>query len=68
MSEIMKKFTQQTMSKIMPDDTKYKQAADELARVNEQLKDLARFPEENPNPVIRVNREGAILYYLLILF
>jgi PAS domain S-box-containing protein len=38
-----------------------KQATGELARVDQQLKDLARFPQENPNPVLRVDRDGAIL-------
>jgi len=38
-----------------------KQAADELARVDKQLEDLARFPQENPNPVLRVDSDGAIL-------
>jgi PAS domain S-box-containing protein len=27
-----------------------------------QIQNLARFPEENPNPVMRVDREGTILY------
>ena len=39
-----------------------KQAANELANVNQQLEDLARFPEENPNPVLRVDRDGSILF------
>jgi two-component system CheB/CheR fusion protein len=39
-----------------------KKAADELAGVNLQLEDLARFPQENPNPVMRVKKDGTILY------
>lgn len=46
----------------MPDNTGCKQALDECTRVNEQLEDLARFLEENPNPVMRVDRAGSILY------
>jgi two-component system CheB/CheR fusion protein len=38
-----------------------KKAADELADVNQELEDLARFPQENPNPVMRVNKDGTIL-------
>jgi PAS domain S-box-containing protein len=28
----------------------------------EQIRSLARFPGENPNPILRVSREGVILY------
>jgi PAS domain S-box-containing protein len=28
----------------------------------EQIKSLARFPDENPNPVLRVDQEGTVLY------
>ena len=31
-------------------------------RAEEHLADLARFPSENPNPVLRVSAEGTILY------
>jgi PAS domain S-box-containing protein len=41
---------------------KQKQAASELAHVNRQREDLARFPQENPNPVLRVDRDGSILF------
>jgi PAS domain S-box-containing protein len=34
----------------------------ERKHAEEQIKSLARFPEENPNPVLRVARNGAILY------
>ncbi len=30
--------------------------------VNQELADLARFPSENPNPVLRVMPDGAVLY------
>ncbi len=30
--------------------------------VNQQLEDLARFPQENPNPVMRVDKDGSILF------
>jgi PAS domain S-box-containing protein len=39
-----------------------KKAADELLRLNQQLEDLARFPQENPNPVMRVKKDGTILF------
>ena len=29
---------------------------------NQELADLARFPSENPNPVLRVMPDGAVLY------
>ena len=31
-------------------------------RAEAELKSIAQFPEENPNPVIRADREGRILY------
>ncbi len=40
--------------------TKQKRAADELAGLDQQLADLSRFPQ-NPNPVLRVDRDGVIL-------
>jgi len=39
-----------------------KQLISELAQVHQQLEDLARFPQENPNPVLRVARDGSILF------
>jgi PAS domain S-box-containing protein len=44
------------------DIEKQKQAVDELAKANLQLEDLAKFPQENPNPVMRVTRDGSILF------
>lgn len=41
---------------------KQKRAADELAGANQQLEDLARFPQENPYPVMRVDKAGSILF------
>lgn len=35
---------------------------EELASFSQQLEDLARLPQENPNPVMRVDRDGTILY------
>jgi PAS domain S-box-containing protein len=34
----------------------------ERKQAEEQIASLARFPEENPNPVLRINREGKLLY------
>lgn len=31
-------------------------------RAEEEIKKLARFPEENPNPVMRVNTDGVLFY------
>jgi Amt family ammonium transporter len=31
-------------------------------KVEEQIRDLARFPDENPNPVFRVSADGQVLY------
>jgi PAS domain S-box-containing protein len=39
-----------------------KKSADELMHLSQQLEDLARFPQENPNPVIRVKKDGTILF------
>ena len=30
--------------------------------VKEQLESLAKFPSENPNPVLRVTKDGEVLY------
>jgi PAS domain S-box-containing protein len=34
----------------------------ERKRAEEEIRSLARFPAENPNPVLRLNRDGRILY------
>ncbi len=34
----------------------------DLKKTEEEIKSLARFPSENPNPVLRVNRDGRLLY------
>jgi two-component system CheB/CheR fusion protein len=39
-----------------------KKAANKLADMNQQLEDLARFPQENPSPVLRVKKDGTILF------
>ena len=34
----------------------------DYSRAEEDIKELARFPDENPNPVIRISADGEILY------
>jgi PAS domain S-box-containing protein len=34
----------------------------ERKRAEEQIASLARFPDENPSPILRLSREGTILY------
>ncbi len=34
----------------------------ERKQAEERVKDLAKFPDENPNPVLRVTKDGTILY------
>ena len=34
----------------------------ELKRAEDRMRVLARIPEENPNPVMRINHDGALLY------
>jgi len=34
----------------------------ELKKAEEQIKQLAKFPAENPDPVLRVDKEGRIIY------
>jgi ammonium transporter len=34
----------------------------ESKRQEEQIRDLARFPDENPNPVLRIGADGKVLY------
>lgn len=31
--------------------------------VEQRIRDLARFPDENPNPVMRINHDGIVLYF-----
>ncbi len=31
-------------------------------RAEQQIETLARFPDENPNPVMRIDRDGKLLY------
>jgi len=35
---------------------------DERARAEEEAESLAKFPSENPNPVLRISKEGAIVF------
>ena len=34
----------------------------ELRRIEEEIVNLAKFPSENPNPVLKVSRDGKIIY------
>jgi PAS domain S-box-containing protein len=47
---------------VFRDITERKRAEDELREAHARAIWLARFPEENPNPVLRASREGSILY------
>jgi PAS domain S-box-containing protein len=44
------------------DITKRREAEKTLHEAHERAVWLARFPEENPNPVVRVSTDGSILY------
>jgi PAS domain S-box-containing protein len=44
------------------DITERKQAEDALREAHERAVWLARFPDENPNPVLRVSADGSVLY------
>ena len=47
----------------MVEDITPRKKAEELVQThNREIADLARFPSENPNPVIRVDGEGSVLY------
>lgn len=37
--------------------------ASESNMVEQRIRDLARFPDENPHPVMRINYDGRILYF-----
>ena len=47
---------------IVHDTTERKRAEEALREAHERAIWLARFPEENPNPVMRVSADGRILY------
>jgi PAS domain S-box-containing protein len=50
------------MLTILQDITERKQAEEALRQAHRQADWLARFPDENPNPVARVAEDGVILY------
>ena len=33
-----------------------------LRQAEEKIRDLAKFPDENPNPILRVDKDGILLY------
>jgi len=47
---------------VVRDITDRKKNEEALQKSHEQMRWLDRFPEENPNPVVRVSAEGKILY------
>ena len=47
---------------VVRDITERKRNEQALQEAHERARWLARFPEENPNPVVRVSAEGQILY------
>ena len=44
------------------DINKQKQVLEDLASAQQELKDLAKFPLENPSPVLRVDKRGAVIF------
>jgi PAS domain S-box-containing protein len=44
------------------DITERKQAEETLRKAHERAVWLARFPDENPNPVVRASADGSVLY------
>ncbi len=47
---------------VVRDITARKRSEEALQEAHDRMRWLARFPEENPNPVVRVSAEGKILY------
>lgn len=48
---------------VFMDVTNRKQAEEAIRRAQQEAATLARFPSENPSPVLRVSREGTVLYH-----
>ncbi|MEO1052653.1 MAG: PAS domain-containing sensor histidine kinase [Bacteroidota bacterium] len=42
---------------------KVQQKIEESAKAEEELKSVALFPEENPNPILRIAHSGEIMYF-----
>jgi PAS domain S-box-containing protein len=47
---------------IIRDITQKNKARELLRRQHEEIQGLARFPEQNGNPVVRVDKDGVVLY------
>ncbi len=65
MAESIKKRGKTDISRLVssfPNVDGQKNAKSGITLVNQQLEDLARFPEENPSPVMRADRNGSILF------
>jgi PAS domain S-box-containing protein len=52
----------ENMTVLFRDITEKNRQAKELAEYHERAKWLSRFPEENPNPIVRVADDGMVLY------
>lgn len=51
-----------TTQKLKPHQADLKTQNEELRRIKQHVYDLAKFPEENPFPVLRISKDGTILY------
>jgi PAS domain S-box-containing protein len=50
------------VAQVQVDVSRYKQIEQSLSESNRNRQELARFPDENPSPVMRVRADGMILY------
>ncbi len=58
----LEELVQERTSELTKANEQLRKEIEEHERAEEEIKSLARFPGENPYPVLRITRDGTILY------